>query len=385
MKRFVKNNLLLKVYSDWALTYLVPSNITYLWNFGSLAFSILLIQILSGLFLSMHYIPNDFLSFYSIEQIMRDINYGWLIRYIHSNGASMFFSIVYLHIFRGLYYGSYTYPRQLVWVIGIIILLLMIITAFAGHVLPWGQMSYWAATVILNSVTAIPLIGDDLVIFFSGGFSVGQPTLNRFYTVHFLLPFLIFGLVLLHLVFLHENGSGNPLGIFLREDRIAFSPYFIIKDFLGFIIFCMLFSYLIFFDPNLLSHTDNYIIANPMVTPTHIVPEWYFLPFYAISRSIPNKLGGVIALFCSILIPLIFPFFVKNIIKSCSFRPIFKLIFFFFCIICIGLGWIGGQIVVYPFYQIGQILTFSYFGIFILYSILTNLENNYIKYDLKNF
>jgi len=371
--RILKKFSILKVITNSTLTYLVPSNITYLWNFGSLALFFLIIQIISGLFISMHYIPFEIYSFNSVEILMREINFGWLLRYIHSNGASIFFFVVYIHIFRGLYYGSYVYPREFLWIIGVFILLLMIITAFVGYVLPWGQMSFWAATVILNLVTAIPLIGDIIVTFLLGSFSVSQATLNRFFTFHFLFPFIILGLVILHLIFLHENGSGNPLGINIKEDRITLSPYFIIKDFLGFLYILIFYLFLIFFIPNYLSHSDNYIIANPMITPIHIVPEWYFLFFYAILRSIPNKLGGVLALLSSILILILLPYIIKLVIKSCIFRPIYKIIFIFFVINCFFLGWIGGQVVIYPFYELGQIMTFFYFFYFLINFFSLNL------------
>ncbi|MBV8398727.1 MAG: cytochrome b/b6, partial [Acetobacteraceae bacterium] len=284
--------------------YPTPKNLSYLWNFGSLAGIMLVTMIVTGIWLAMHYTPHVDYAFSSVEHIMRDVNYGWLIRYIHMNGASMFFIAVYIHIFRGIYYGSYKAPRELLWILGVVILLLMMATAFMGYVLPWGQMSFWGATVITNLFSAFPVVGPKIVTWLWGGFSVDNPTLNRFYSLHYLLPFLIVGVAVLHLVALHRFGSGNPLGIDTKgpQDTIPFHPYYTIKDSVGLGVFLIVFAIFIFFFPNFLGHTDNYIPANPLATPAEIVPEWYFLPFYAILRSVPDKLGGVALLFGSIAV-----------------------------------------------------------------------------------
>ncbi len=271
-----------------SMSYPVPSNINVFWNFGILAFFFLVSQIITGIFLAMHYVPNAEMAFKSVEHIMRDVNYGWFVRYLHSNGASMFFLVVYIHIFRGLFYNSYIYPRAFIWMFGIIILLLMIITAFLGYVLPWGQMSFWAATVITNLASAVPFVGNDIVIWLWGGFSVGNPTLNRFFSLHYILPIVILLMVVIHVIFLHFTLSNNPLGIQPDIDEAKFGVYFIVKDMFGVYLILFICCFFSFFYPNVLSHSDNYIAANPLVTPNHIVPEWYFLPFYAILRSVPN-------------------------------------------------------------------------------------------------
>lgn len=378
--RFIKKNPLLNIAYNSGIVYPVPASISYLWNFGSLALICLVIQIVTGIFLAMHYAAHVDLSFLSVEHIMRDINYGWLVRYFHANGASMFFLVVYIHIFRGLYYGSYLYPRQPVWSIGVIILLVMIGTAFMGYVLPWGQMSFWAATVITNLASAIPLIGTDIVYWLWGGFSVDNATLNRFFSFHYLLPFLLVGLVIVHIFLLHEDGSNNPLGTdIVKIDKAPFSPYFMIKDLFGIIIFLIFFSLLICVAPNILGHPDNYVPANPLVTPAHIVPEWYFLPFYAILRSIPNKLGGVLLLLSAIFVLLLLPFFVKSNIRSSQFKPLSSVVFWFFLSNCFLLGWLGGQPVEVPYVLAGQLCTLFYFlyfliilpGVFKLESVLS--------------
>jgi len=315
----------------------------------------------------MHYNSSITLAFISVEHIMRDVNYGWLLRYLHANGASMFFICVYIHMARGLYFGSYTKPRELLWSVGVIIFLLMMGTAFIGYVLPWGQMSFWGATVITSMLSAIPWLGFDLVQLVWGGFSVDNATLNRFYSLHYLLPFIIAALAIIHLMALHEHGSNNPLGINSNVDKVPFHPYFTYKDLFGFIIFLLFFSIFLFFNPNLLGHPDNYIPANPLVTPAHIVPEWYFLPFYAILRSIPNKLGGVIAMVSAILILLLLPLLHISYIRSSSFRPLQKTLFWFFVMDVIILGWIGGQPVEDPYVLIGQIATMFYFSFFIVF------------------
>ena len=375
--RLVKRHSLINLAHHSGITYPVPASISYLWNFGSLALICLVIQLISGIFLAMHFAANTELAFLSVEHIMRDINYGWIIRYIHANGASMFFLVVYVHLFRGLYYGSYLYPRQFVWGIGVIILLLMIGTAFMGYVLPWGQMSFWAVTVITNLASAIPIIGTDIVYWLWGGFSVDNATLNRFFSFHYTLPFILIGLVAVHIILLHEDGSNNPLGLpIINIDKAPFTPYFTIKDIFGALLFFIFFGYLVFFNPNLLGHPDNYIPANPLVTPAHIVPEWYFLPFYAILRSIPNKLGGVILLLSAIVILLIMPFIVKSEIRSSQFRPLTAIFFWVFLGNCILLGWLGGEPVEVPYIFLGQFCTFFYFLYFlIILPLLSKIES----------
>lgn len=359
------SSIISKLYKT-GYSYAVPININVFWNFGVLAFFFLMSQIVTGIFLAMHYVPNVEMAFHSVEHIMRDVNNGWFLRYLHANGASMFFLVVYVHVFRGLYYSSYTYPRQIVWVIGIVILLIMILTAFLGYVLPWGQMSFWAATVITNLASAVPLVGNDIVVWLWGGFAVGNPTLNRFFSLHYLLPFILFFLVFLHIVFLHLSLSNNPLGFQPDLDATKFGPYFIIKDIYGILLFLFVCVFFLFFFPNVLSHSDNYIEANPLVTPTHIVPEWYFLPFYAILRSVPNKLAGVMLLLASILILIAMPFFISYEVRSANFRPIIKYLFWLFFFNCLILGWIGAKDIVTPFYEIGQIATIFYFSYFLV-------------------
>nr|YP_009295174.1 apocytochrome b [Dasya binghamiae]AOH77186.1 apocytochrome b [Dasya binghamiae] len=369
------------IINNHALAYPTPINIHYAWNFGFLALICLTIQILTGIFLAMHYTPHVNLAFTSVEHIMRNVNFGWLLRYIHANGASMFFIVVYIHIFRGLYFGSYTKPKQWVWVIGVIIFLLMIITAFIGYVLPWGQMSLWGATVITNLVSAIPKIGVHIVTWLWGGFSVDNATLNRFFSLHYLLPFIIVAASLIHLILLHQDGSNNPLGIESTNDKINLYPYFIIKDFLGLTLFFILFAFFIYFYPNVLGHSDNYIEANPMVTPTHIVPEWYFLPFYAILRSIPHKLGGVVAMLLSILILALLPWIHSTEIRSSRFRPLYRLFYWFLISGCLLLGWIGGMPVEDPYILIGQILSGFYFFYFLfLLPCLGKIEMYLLKF-----
>jgi quinol-cytochrome oxidoreductase complex cytochrome b subunit len=369
-------NFLTKTLYNTAITYPSPSNLSYFWNFGIYALVTLGIQIITGIFLAMHYIPDISLAFNSIEHIMRDVNFGYFLRYTHANGASMFFIVVYIHTFRGLYYSSYFYPRQGLWWIGVVILLLMIITAFLGYVLPWGQMSFWAATVITNLFSAIPYIGNDIVIWLWGGYSVGNSTLNRFFSLHFVLPFIILALVFLHLLFLHEVKSNNPLGINAASDSISFFPYYIFKDLFGVIVYLIPFIILISFYPNMLGHPDNYIQADSLVTPAHIVPEWYFLPFYAILRSIPDKLFGVIALLAAILALFSLPLINKGQIRSMTFRPLSKFIFWCFFVDTFILGWIGSQPAEYPFIQIGQAATFFYFFYLLFLSpLIIKLEN----------
>jgi quinol-cytochrome oxidoreductase complex cytochrome b subunit len=325
--------------------YPTPKNLNYWWNFGSLAGITLVIMIVTGIVLAMHYTPHVDYAFQSVERIMRDVNYGWLIRYVHANGASFFFIVVYIHIFRGLYYGSYKAPRELLWILGVVILLLMMATAFMGYVLPWGQMSFWGATVITNLFSVIPIVGDWIVTLLWGGFSVDNPTLNRFFSLHFLLPFVIVGVVVLHIVALHRFGSNNPLGIDVRgkQDSIPFHPYYTIKDMFGLGVFLTILAAVVFFLPNAMGHADNYIPANPLVTPAHIVPEWYFLPFYAILRAIPDKLMGVLAMFASIGVLFILPWLDRSPVRSGTFRPLFKIFFWLLLADCVMLGYLGGK------------------------------------------
>ena len=345
-----------------------PKNLSYWWSFGSIAGIALLVQILSGLFLAMHYAPNTALAFNSVEHIMRDVRYGWLIRYIHAVGASMFFVAMYAHIARGLYYGSYKTPRELLWWIGVVIFLLTMATAFMGYVLPWGQMSFWGATVITNLFSALPVVGKSIVTWLWGGYSVDNPTLNRFFALHFLLPFVVVGAVLLHLVALHTVGSNNPAGVELKtkKDIIPFHPYFTIKDMVGFVTFFLVFGYFLFFYPNSLGHPDNYIPANPMVTPAHIVPEWYFLPFYAILRAVPDKLLGVLAMFGAIAMLFVLPFLDTSKVKSGAYRPIFKKVFWLFIFNFVFLGWLGKSPAEGWYVWASRIATFFYYSYFLV-------------------
>ena len=362
-----------------AVDYPTPKNLNYWWNFGSLAGFFLLVQIITGVILSMHYTAHVDHAFDSIEHIMRNVNHGWLIRYIHMNGASFFFIVVYIHIFRGLYYGSYKAPRELLWWLGIIILLLMMATAFMGYVLPWGQMSFWGATVITNLFSAIPLIGDNITQWLWGGYSVDNPTLSRFYTLHFLLPFLIVGVVVLHIVALHTHGSNNPLGIDKKgpQDTIPFHPFYTIKDLFGLSFALTIFFAVVFFAPDFLGHPDNYIPADPLKTPAHIVPEWYFLPFYAILRAIPDKLGGVIAMFSAIFVLFLLPWLDTSKVRSATFRPIYKILFWIFLVDAVVLGWVGSKPAEGIFIVISRIATFYYFLHFlILLPLLGKFEKN---------
>jgi ubiquinol-cytochrome c reductase cytochrome b subunit len=362
-----------------AVDYPTPRNLNYWWNFGSLAGFFLLVQIITGIILSMHYTAHVDHAFDSIEHIMRNVNHGWLIRYIHMNGASFFFIVVYIHIFRGLYYGSYKAPREMLWWLGIIILLLMMATAFMGYVLPWGQMSFWGATVITNLFSAIPLIGDNITQWLWGGYSVDNPTLSRFYTLHFLFPFLIVGVVVLHIVALHTHGSNNPLGIDRKgpQDSIPFHPFYTIKDLFGLSFALTIFFAVVFFAPDFLGHPDNYIPADPLKTPAHIVPEWYFLPFYAILRAIPDKLGGVIAMFSAIFVLFLLPWLDTSKVRSATFRPIYKILFWIFLIDAIVLGWVGSKPAEGIYIIISRLATFYYFLHFlILLPLLGKFERN---------
>ena len=371
------------LYND-AVVYQTPRNLNYWWNFGSLAGIMLTLQIITGIVLVMQYTPHTEMAFDSVERIMRAVNYGWLLRYAHANGASMFFIVVYIHMFRGLYYGSYKAPRELLWMLGVVILLLMMATAFMGYVLPWGQMSFWGAQVITSLFSAFPLVGDPIVTWLWGGFAVDNPTLNRFFSLHYLLPFVLVGVVFLHLIALHTHGSNNPVGIDVsKKDKIPFHPYYTVKDLLGLSVFLLFFAYFVFFNPNILGHPDNYIPADPLVTPAHIVPEWYFLPFYAILRStvydslftplvvfsylgITEKLMGVIAMFGSIAVLLVLPWLDTSRVRSATFRPIYKWLFWVLVIDTVVLTWVGGQVPTETVVLIGQIATLYYFVHFLV-------------------
>jgi len=374
--RLLKTHVLLRLLNSYLVDSPQPANISYLWNFGSLLGVCLIIQILTGAFLAMHYTPNVDFAFNSVEHIMRDVNNGWIIRYTHANVASFFFIFVYMHVGRGLYYSSYKTPRVLLWSIGVIILILMMAIAFLGYVLPYGQMSLWGATVITNLLSAIPVFGQDIVELIWGGFSVSNATLNRFFSLHYLLPFLLAALVVGHLIALHEHGSNNPNGVTSHGDRIAMHPYFLFKDLVTIFAFFLVLSVIVFFYPNLLGHSDNYIPADPMVTPASIVPEWYLLPFYAILRSIPNKLLGVVAMFGSLLILLILPLTDLSRIRGNQFRPAMKLAFWFFVVDFIILMWIGSQHPESPYLEIGQIATAFYFSWFLIIVPLIGISEN---------
>nr|QYC61813.1 apocytochrome b [Paralia sulcata] len=377
-------NYLLGFVDAHIIHYPTPINITYAWSFGALAGICLVIQILTGLFLGMHYTPHVDMAFSSVEHIMRDVNNGWMIRYMHANGASMFFIVVYCHIFRGLYFGSYMHPRQLLWCSGVLIFILMMATAFMGYVLPWGQMSFWGATVITSLFTAIPLVGNSIVEWLWGGFTVDNATLNRFFSLHFFLPFIIAGLSLLHLALLHKDGSNNPLGVDSSVDKVPFYPYFFVKDLFAFFIFLTFFCILIFYFPNLLGHPDNYIPADCLQTPPHIVPEWYFLPFYAILRSIPDKLGGVAAMGGSLIVLFLIPFINTSEIRSTTFRPIFKIFYWLLVADFLILGWVGQKPVKDTYIFIGQVATVYYFLFFaVLIPIIGNFESRLIHFKLK--
>ena len=340
-----------------------PRNFNYFWNFGALAMVVLVTMILTGIMLAMNYTAHADYAFQSVERIMRDVNHGWLIRYIHMNTASFFFIVVYIHMFRGLYYGSYKAPRELLWMLGVVIFLLMMATAFMGYVLPWGQMSFWGATVITNLFSAIPFVGESIVVFLWGGFSVDNPTLNRFFSLHYLMPFLIAGVVVLHIVALHRFGSNNPIGIDAKgpQDTISFHPYYTIKDMVGIAMFLLLLAVAVFFFPNAMGHPDNYIPANPMQTPAHIVPEWYFLPFYAILRAVPDKLGGVLLMFAAIFVLFVLPWLDRSPVRSARFRPLFRIFFWLLFIDCIALGYLGGKPAEGVYVALSRIATAWYF------------------------
>jgi ubiquinol-cytochrome c reductase cytochrome b/c1 subunit len=359
------------------VAYPTPRNLNYWWTFGAILSFMLGMQILTGVILAMHYTPNADLAFRSVELIVRDVNYGWLLRNMHAVGASMFFFAVYVHMFRGLYYGSYKEPREVLWILGVIIYLLMMATGFMGYVLPWGQMSFWGATVITNLFSAFPYVGDSIVTLLWGGYSVGNPTLNRFFSLHYLLPFLIAGVVVLHVWALHVAGQNNPDGLDMKTDKdsVPFTPHATIKDMFGVSVFLLLFAWFIFYMPNYLGDADNYIPANPAQTPAHIVPEWYYLPFYAMLRSIPNKLAGVVVMFSSILILVFLPWLDTARTRSSKYRPLAKQFFWMFVVVCVVLGYLGAQPPEGIYVILGRILTFCYFAYFlIVLPLLSRIE-----------
>ena len=368
LMRFADENL---------LSFPTPKNLNYFYTFGFILTMCLVTQIITGIVLAMHYVPNTSLAFDSIEHIMRDVNYGWVIRYMHSNGASMFFLAVFIHMFRGLYYGSYKEPREIIWILGVVIFLLMIITGFMGYVLPWGQMSFWGATVITNLVATIPVIGEPVLTLLLGGYSVDNPTLNRFFSLHYLLPFVIFGVVILHIWALHVTGNNNPTGIEVKDskDTISFHPYYTVKDLFAYVVFLLMFCYFIFYNPNILGHPDNYIEADPMLTPAHIVPEWYLLPFYAILRAVPDKLMGVLLMFGSIVVLFFLPWLDTMKVKSARYRPLYKIFFLFFVIFCLLLGYLGAKPPEGIYLLLSRVSTIYYFAFFlVIMPILSRIE-----------
>src|SRR5499427_1191972 len=359
------------------VVYPVPRNLNYLWTFGGILAFMLGVQIVTGVVLAMHYTPHVDLAFRSVEGIMRDVNFGWLLRYLHANGASMFFFAVYVHMFRGIYYGSYKEPREVLWILGVIIYLVMMATGFMGYVLVWGQMSFWAATVITNLFSAIPGVGDTIVTWLWGGYAVGNPTLNRFFSLHYLLPFVIVGVVGLHVWALHVAGQNNPAGVEPKteKDTVPFTPHATIKDMFGLSVFLILYAWFIFYMPNYLGDADNYIPANPAQTPPHIVPEWYYLPFYAMLRSIPNKLAGVLVMFSSILILVFLPWLDTAKTRSSKYRPLAKQFFWMFVVVCILLGYLGSKPPEGIYVIAGRILTVCYFAYFlIILPLLSRIE-----------
>ena len=350
------------------LDFPTPKNLNYWWTFGGILSIMMMVQLATGIVLAMHYTPHVDFAFASVEHIMRNVNYGWLLRYMHSNGASMFFFAVYIHIFRGIYYGSYKAPREVLWMIGVLIYLVMMATAFMGYVLPWGQMSFWGAKVITNLFSAIPFFGKAITTWLWGGFAIDNPTLNRFYSLHYLLPFVLAALVALHIWALHVPGNNNPTGVSVKgsQDTLPFHPYYTMKDAFAIVVFLMLLAAFMFFAPNYLGHPLNYVPANPLVTPPHIVPEWYYLPFYAILRAIPDKLGGVVAMFGSILILFVLPWLDTSRVRSGTYRPIFKQFFWVFAIVCIGLGYLGSKPPEGAYVIWSRILTAYYFAYFLV-------------------
>ena len=351
-----------------ALDFPTPKNLNYWWTFGGILALMLVVQIITGIVLVMHYTPQAELAFNSVEHIMRDVNYGWLLRYMHANGASMFFIAVYIHIFRGMYYGSYKAPREVLWIIGVLIYLVMMATAFMGYVLPWGQMSFWGAKVITNLFSAIPFVGESITTWLWGGYAVDNPTLNRFFSLHYLLPFVLAGLVGLHIWALHVPGNNNPTGVSVKsgQDTVPFHPYYTMKDSFAIVVFLIVFALFLFFSPNYLGHAINYEPANPLSTPAHIVPEWYYLPFYAILRAIPSKLGGVIAMFGSILILFVLPWLDTSKVRSGTYRPLYKVFFWIFVFVCIALGYLGSKPPEGLYVTFSRLFTFYYFFHFLV-------------------
>jgi len=380
---------IMRLMHDSAVSYPVPRNLNYFWTFGGILMMMLVAQIITGVVLAMHYTPHVDHAFASVEAIMRDVNYGWLMRYAHANGASMF----YIHIARGLYYGSYKAPREVLWILGVVIFLLMMATAFMGYVLPWGQMSFWGATVITNLFSAVPVVGEAIVTWLWGGYSVDNPTLNRFFSLHYLLPFMIFGVVILHVWALHHVGQNNPSGVEvknLRKDTVPFTPYATVKDLFAMVCFLMFFAWFVFYQPNFLGHADNYIPADPLKTPAHIVPEWYFLPYYGILRAVPDKLGGVVAMFASIAVLAFLPWLDTSRVKSGAYRPAFKVFFWVFVVVTVLLGYTGSQPTDKPVLMMGgrvvldmvgfaQILTVYYFAHFFVILPLLGLFEKPLK------
>ena len=367
--QWFNDRLPLLTLSNHLKEYPTPRNLNYWWTFGGILTFCLITQIITGVILGMHYVAHADLAFESVEHIMRDVNYGWLIRYVHANGASMFFLAVYIHIFRALYYGSYKSPREVIWIIGMIIYFLMMATAFMGYVLPWGQMSFWGATVITNLFSAVPFIGESITNWLWGGYAVDNPTLTRLFSLHYLLPFLILGLVILHIWALHVPGNNNPIGIDIKKpsnDTVPFHPYIVIKDLFALLIFLIVFAFFVFYSPNILGHADNYIEANPLVTPAHIVPEWYLLPFYAILRSVPDKLFGVIAMFAAIFVLVILPWLDTSKVRSAIFRPIYKQFYWFLVADVIVLGYMGAMPAEGTYLLIARIATVYYFVHFLI-------------------
>ena len=365
--------------------YPTPKNLNYWWTFGGILTFCLITQIVTGIVLAMHYVAHADLAFASVEHIMRDVNYGWLIRYIHSNGASMFFLAVYIHIFRSLFYGSYKSPREVIWIIGLMIYLLMMAAAFMGYVLPWGQMSFWGATVITNLFSAIPLVGEGIVTWLWGGYSVDNPTLTRFFTLHYLIPFLILGLVVLHIWALHVPGNNNPVGIDIKKpskDTVPFHPYIVIKDGFALLMFMIVFAFFVFYAPNILGHADNYIEANPLVTPAHIVPEWYLLPFYAILRSVPDKLLGVVAMLSAILILAVLPWLDTSKIRSAVFRPLYKQFYWILVADVLILGYMGAMPAEGLYLLIARVATAYYFLHFLVILPVLGLKERTIPLPL---
>jgi quinol-cytochrome oxidoreductase complex cytochrome b subunit len=376
--RLVRKNKFVKVVYDLLINYPAPINLSYAWNFGISAGIFLVIQFITGILLAMYYVPTADLAFNSVRHIIDDVDYGLTLRTYHASGSSLFFFVVYMHLFRGLYYGSYSFPRFSLWASGVVILLLMIVTAFIGYVLPWGQMSFWAATVITNLITVIPFVGQDILLWLWGGYSIDDATLHRFFSLHYLLPFILLAAVIIHIIILHQVGSHNPLGVTSESEKIPFFPYFIVKDLFSSILLLWVFNFYAYKHKPAILDYDNYIEANPLVTPAHIVPEWYFKPFYAILRSVPNKEGGTVLLLLSIIVLLLFPLLIKPWLSSARFRPFYTFFYALFISDFYILAYIGGAPIEYPYYTLGQIATGYYFAYFLLILPGLSLWENYI-------